>query len=44
MTTALDGRKRWLALYVLCTGALTIVLDTTVVTVALASIQADLGF
>jgi len=36
--------KRWLALYVLCTGVLMIVLDTTVVTVALPSIQADLGF
>jgi len=42
--TKLDGRQRWLALYVLCTGVLMIVLDTTVVTVALPSIQADLGF
>ncbi|HSW11618.1 MAG TPA: DHA2 family efflux MFS transporter permease subunit [Solimonas sp.] len=40
----MNDRKRWLALYVLCTGVLMIVLDTTVVTVALPSIQADLGF
>lgn len=39
-----DERRRWLALYVLCTGVLMIVLDTTIVTVALPSIQADLGF
>jgi EmrB/QacA subfamily drug resistance transporter len=44
VSTALGGRKRWLALYVLCTGVLMIVLDTTVVTVALPSIQANLGF
>jgi EmrB/QacA subfamily drug resistance transporter len=44
VTQGLDGRRRWLALYVLCTGVLMIVLDTTVVTVALPSIQADLGF
>jgi len=37
-------KNRWLALYVLCTGVLMIVLDTTVVTVALPSIQADLAF
>jgi EmrB/QacA subfamily drug resistance transporter len=41
---SLDVRKRWLALYVLCLGVLMIVLDTTIVTVALPSIQADLGF
>jgi EmrB/QacA subfamily drug resistance transporter len=35
---------RWIALYVLCTGMLMIVLDATVVNVALPSIQADLGF
>jgi EmrB/QacA subfamily drug resistance transporter len=34
----------WLALYVLCTGALMIVLDVTIVNVALPSIQDDLGF
>jgi EmrB/QacA subfamily drug resistance transporter len=38
-----DG-SRWLALYVLCTGVLMIVLDVTVVNVALPSIQTDLGF
>ena len=43
-TTALDDRSRWIALYVLCTGVLMIVLDVTVVNVALPSIQGDLGF
>ena len=37
-------RSRWLALYVLCSGMLMIVLDATVVNVALPSIQNDLGF
>jgi EmrB/QacA subfamily drug resistance transporter len=37
-------RNRWLALYVLCVGVLMIVLDVTVVNVALPSIQSDLGF
>jgi len=37
-------RKRWAALYVLCIGMLMIVLDVTIVNVALPSIQADLGF
>jgi EmrB/QacA subfamily drug resistance transporter len=40
----LDSRKRWLALFVLCAGTLMIVLDTTIVNVALPSIRADLGF
>src|SRR5215475_15243318 len=39
-----DERRRWLALYVLCLGVLMIVLDTTIVNVALPSIRADLGF
>ncbi len=39
-----DDRRRWLALYVLCTGMLMIVLDVTIVNVALPSIQTDLGF
>jgi len=39
-----EDRARWVALYVLCTGMLMIVLDTTVVNVALPSIQDDLGF
>ena len=40
----LDNRTRWFALYVLCLGTLMIVLDTTIVNVALPSIRADLGF
>ncbi len=39
-----SSRKRWLALIVLCLGDLMIVLDTTIVNVALPSIRADLGF
>jgi EmrB/QacA subfamily drug resistance transporter len=39
-----EDRRRWLALYVLCTGMLMIVLDATIVNVALPSIQDDLGF
>jgi MFS family permease len=41
------GRRdlhRWKALYVLCAGALMIVLDSTIVNVALPSIQQDLRF
>jgi len=41
---ALDDRRRWRALYVLCGGLLMIVLDATIVNVALPSIQDDLGF
>src|SRR5947207_8991462 len=37
-------RTRWFALIVLCLGTLMIVLDTTVVNVALPSIRASLGF
>ena len=40
----MDSRTRWLALIVLCLGDLMIVLDTTIVNVALPSIRADLGF
>jgi EmrB/QacA subfamily drug resistance transporter len=40
----MDHRTRWLALLVLCAGDLMIVLDSTIVNVALPSIQADLGF
>src|SRR5437867_5491142 len=40
----LDARSRWLALYVLCLASLMIVLDVTIVGVALPSIKADLGF
>ncbi len=39
-----SDRNRWLALYVLCVGMLMIVLDSTIVNVALPSIQQDLGF
>ena len=41
---AQGGRSRWLALYTLCAGMLMIVLDVTVVNVALPSMQDDLGF
>jgi EmrB/QacA subfamily drug resistance transporter len=41
--TIADNR-RWLALYVLTLGSLMIVLDVTIVNVALPSIRADLGF
>ena len=44
MTLDLDARKRWLALIVLCLGVLMIVLDTTIVNVALPSIREDLQF
>jgi len=40
----LDTRARWLALLVLCLGDLMIVLDVTIVGVALPSISEDLGF
>ena len=45
MTRETDtDRARWLALYVLCAGALMIVIDVTIVNVALPSIQTDLRF
>ncbi|MGB9378939.1 MAG: MFS transporter [Mycobacteriales bacterium] len=47
MTTDLTpetDRARWLALYVLCGSMLMIVLDATIVNVALPSIKADLHF
>src|SRR5580693_5946233 len=40
----MTDRSRWIALYVLCLGTLMIVLDVTIVGVALPSIKADLGF
>src|ERR671911_2759343 len=40
----LTDKRRWVSLYVLCMGMLMIVLDGTVVNVALPSIQGDLGF
>src|SRR4051794_573690 len=39
-----EERSRWIALVVLCAGVLMIVLDATVVNVALPAIQNDLGF
>src|SRR3954449_9480116 len=39
-----DDRSRWIALMVLCLGTLMIVLDQTIVNVALPSIKEDLGF
>src|SRR5919205_3480744 len=44
MTAHLSNRTRWLALVILCVGDLMIVVDTTVVNVALPSIRVDLGF
>jgi len=44
MQHTLEDRQRWLALMVLCLGVLMIVLDTTIVNVALPSIRADLQF
>jgi EmrB/QacA subfamily drug resistance transporter len=44
VNTAAGTRERWLALYVLCAGMLMIVLDVTIVNVALPAIQEDLGF
>jgi EmrB/QacA subfamily drug resistance transporter len=44
MTDRTENRKRWLSLYVLCAGVLMIVLDTTIVNVALPSIREDLHF
>jgi EmrB/QacA subfamily drug resistance transporter len=40
----MTDRNRWIALYVLCVGVLMIVLDVTVVNVALPSMKEDLGF
>ncbi|WP_454692377.1 DHA2 family efflux MFS transporter permease subunit [Achromobacter aloeverae] len=40
----IEGRRRWLALAILCLGELMIVLDTTIVNVALPSIRNDLHF
>src|ERR1700739_2636141 len=39
-----DHRNRWIALILLCMGSLMIVLDTTIVNVALPSIRGDLHF
>jgi EmrB/QacA subfamily drug resistance transporter len=42
--TSRNGRRRWLALVVVCMAQLMIVLDTTIVNVALPVIQHDLRF
>src|SRR2546430_2326169 len=42
--TGMDERRKWLALYVLTLASLMIVLDATIVNVALPSIKTDLGF
>lgn len=44
MSHGIHAGQRWLALYILCLGVLMIVLDTTIVNVALPSIREDLGF
>jgi EmrB/QacA subfamily drug resistance transporter len=44
MKKSINNQKRWLALIVLCLGTLMIVLDTTIVNVALPSIRTDLKF
>jgi EmrB/QacA subfamily drug resistance transporter len=44
VTLARTRDRRWLALAALCTGMLMIILDQTIVNVALPAIQADLGF
>jgi EmrB/QacA subfamily drug resistance transporter len=43
-TAARTDRSRWMALVVLCAGMLMIILDQTIVNVALPTIQSDLGF
>ena len=44
MSASSDSRSRWFALIVVCLGSLMIVLDSTIVNVALPSIKKDLGF
>jgi EmrB/QacA subfamily drug resistance transporter len=43
-TVARSDRRRWIALIVVCLGQLMVILDTTIVNVALPSIQSDLNF
>jgi EmrB/QacA subfamily drug resistance transporter len=42
--TNVSPRRRWITLVVLCVGVLMIILDSTIVNVALPSIESDLGF
>jgi len=44
MSHGIAHHRRWWALVILCLGVLMIVLDTTIVNVALPSIRADLAF
>src|SRR3954467_13126225 len=44
MTERSKAPSRWLSLVVLCAGMLMIILDQTIVNVALPAIQHDLGF
>src|SRR4029453_6811984 len=44
MSESMVNKNRWLALVIVCLGNLMIVLDVTIVGVALPSIRADLGF
>src|SRR4051812_43310245 len=44
MTERMTDKSRWLALLIVCLGDLMIVLDVTIVGVALPSIRQDLGF
>jgi EmrB/QacA subfamily drug resistance transporter len=43
-SSSTSDRSRWIALVVLCVGMLMIILDSTIVNVALPKIQSDLGF
>src|SRR3954451_16716657 len=44
MNDRTEASSRWLALVVLCAGMLMVILDQTIVNVALPTIQEDLGF
>src|ERR1043165_1895018 len=43
-TVPRSDRRRWIGLFVVCLGQLMVILDTTIVNVALPSIQSDLDF
>src|SRR3954452_4255667 len=43
-STSVSLSRRWLAVVVVCLGVVMVVLDATIVNVALPSIRADLGF